>query len=81
MAEKRFADGGVEGLAERSGQPRSCPTATCLDLEERIVGLRKELADEGKDHGTDPILWAAMTHIRRCRKSDVPTTYDVAVNT
>jgi len=58
--QKRFADGGVEGLAERSRQPRSSPTATCLDLEERIVGLRKELADQGKDHGPDPIRWALL---------------------
>jgi len=55
--QKRFADGGVDGLAERSRRPRSSPGSTGLELEERIVRLRKELADSGADHGPDPIRW------------------------
>lgn len=58
--QKRFADGGVDGLAERSRRPRSSPGSTSLELEELIVLRRKELADEGEDHGPDPIRWALL---------------------
>jgi transposase InsO family protein len=58
--QKRFADGGVDGLAERSRRPRSSPAATVVELEERIVRLRKELAEAGADHGPDPIRWVLL---------------------
>jgi transposase InsO family protein len=55
---RRFADGGVEGLAELSRRPHSSPTATAVGVEELIVRTRKELAGAGADHGPDPIRWA-----------------------
>jgi transposase InsO family protein len=58
--QRRFAEGGVDGLAERSRRPRSSPGSTSLELEELIVRRRKELADAGADHGPDPIRWALL---------------------
>src|ERR1019366_8428435 len=58
--QKRFADGGVDGLAERPRRPRASPAATGVELEERIVRLRKELAEAGADHGPDPIRWVLL---------------------
>ena len=58
--QKRFAADGIDGLAERSRRPRSSPAATTVELEERIILVRKELADTGADHGPDPIRWALL---------------------
>lgn len=57
---RRFAADGVDGLAERSRQPRSLPTVTPADIEDLIVETRKRLADAGADHGPDPIRWALL---------------------
>lgn len=57
---RRFADAGIDGLAERSRRPGSSPAATAVELEERIIRLRKELADGGADHGPDPIRWLLL---------------------
>jgi hypothetical protein len=57
---RRFAEGGVDGLAERSRRPISSPAATPADVEELIVLKRKELAGDGADHGPDSIRWALL---------------------
>ena len=51
----RFAAGGLDGLSERSRRPRRCPTATPAAVEDEIVTVRKELADDGADSGPESI--------------------------
>lgn len=55
---RRVAAEGVAGLQERSRRPGSCPGAVSAAVEERVLRVRKELADGGWDHGPDPIRWA-----------------------
>jgi transposase InsO family protein len=47
----RYRVGGDEGLEPRSKVPRRIPHRTSAELEDHIVALRKELADEGLDAG------------------------------
>jgi transposase InsO family protein len=42
---------GRAGLEERSRRPKRSPARTSVEIEERIVRIRKELDDEGLDHG------------------------------
>jgi transposase InsO family protein len=72
--QKRFAVGGVDGLAERSRRPLSCPTAIPVELEEQVVRLRKELSEMGADHGPDPIRWALL----RADPAVVPSRASIA---
>lgn len=48
---------GMAGLEERSRRPRRVPNRTAADVEERVVVLRKELAEGGHDHGATTIQW------------------------
>jgi transposase InsO family protein len=48
---RRAAAEGRVGLESRSRRPRRSPTRTSTTVEERIVRLRKELAEAGFDHG------------------------------
>jgi transposase InsO family protein len=52
---ERFARDGVEGLRELSRRPHTSANATPAVVEEVIVRLRKELADDGVDSGPDSI--------------------------
>jgi transposase InsO family protein len=70
---KRFADGGVDGLAERSRRPLTSPGATGAELEELVVAKRLELG-AGKDHGPDPIRWALIAD----GQVDVPSRATIA---
>jgi len=56
----RFAAEGVDGLAERSRRPHRCPAATPPAVEDEIVAIRKELADDGADNGPDSIRLALL---------------------
>lgn len=56
---KRYAEKGEAGLAPRSRRPKTSPTATSVALEDRIVGIRKELFDGGLDEGADSI-WSQL---------------------
>jgi transposase InsO family protein len=47
----RFREGGYEAIAPRSRAPRHIPHRTPDELEDAIVALRKELADQGLDAG------------------------------
>jgi transposase InsO family protein len=49
--QRRFAEEGEAGLADRSRRPRSCPHATPVQVEEVIVRLRKQLAEDGEFNG------------------------------
>ena len=54
---KRYRAEGSAGLQDRSRVPKSSPNATPVEVEELIVRLRKELDDEGLDHGPATIVW------------------------
>src|SRR5664280_101689 len=58
---KRFKEGGTEALEPRSRAHLSDPNKTSLDLEDRIVSLRKELLDFGVDADAATI----ETHLSR----------------
>jgi transposase InsO family protein len=53
----RFRVEGSAGLAPRSRAPRSRPTTTPAHVAEAVVRARKELADQGWDHGALTIHW------------------------
>jgi transposase InsO family protein len=48
---RRFKAEGQVGLEPRSRRPKQSPTKTPDEIEERIVRIRKELDDDGLDHG------------------------------
>ena len=61
---------GLDGLKERSRRPGSLPQQTPVEVEDRIVRLRKELDDAGLDHGAATIQW----HLgRRGKLAKVPS--------
>ena len=62
---RRFAAEGVTGLLPRSRRPRSSPTRVSPEMEERIVGLRRELGAAGWDNG-------ALSIFYRLRRAGVP---------
>ena len=68
----RYRAEGEAGLAPRSRRPRSSPTATPTELEDEIVLLRKQLAEEGLDAGAVTIHW----HLGR-RHDDVPSVSSI----
>src|SRR5262245_18447518 len=47
----------VAGFEPRSRRPHRFSAAVAVEVEEAVVGLRKELADEGHDHGARSIQW------------------------
>ena len=54
---KRFAEGGVGGLADRSRRPHRSPGACPVAVEDLIVTWRKRLEEDGADAGPDSIAW------------------------
>ena len=52
---RRFELEGVDGLVERSRRPRGCPHATPAAIEDEIVAVRKQLADDGGYDGPESI--------------------------
>lgn len=48
---------GLDGLEERSRRPHTSPQRTPVQVEDRVVRLRKELDDAGLDHGATSIQW------------------------
>ncbi|MER6951917.1 helix-turn-helix domain-containing protein [Nonomuraea sp. NPDC000554] len=53
----RYRAGGEAAFEPRSRRPRTSPNAIDADTVELIVRLRKELADQGLDAGSDTIAW------------------------
>jgi transposase InsO family protein len=51
----RFRAGGDEAIEPRSRAPRTIPHRTSVEVEDEIVGLRKELTDLGLDAGAQTI--------------------------
>jgi transposase InsO family protein len=56
----RFREYGSAGLTPRSRAPRTHPTATAAHVAEAVVRARKELADQGWDHGAQTIRWRLL---------------------
>ena len=56
----RFKAEGSAGLAPRSRAPHSRPSSTADHVGEAVVRARKELADEGWDHGALTIRWRLL---------------------
>jgi transposase InsO family protein len=63
---RRFRAEGVLGLLPRSRRPVGSPGRTRSATEERIVGLRAQLARDGLDNGAKSIFY------RLCREGMVP---------
>jgi transposase len=58
----RYRAEGESAFTPRSRRPRSSPIATPGATVERIVRLRKELAEQGLDAGPDTICWHLGHH-------------------
>jgi transposase InsO family protein len=58
----RYRAEGESAFTPRSRRPRSSPNATPEATVERIVRLRKELAEQGLDAGPDTICWHLGHH-------------------
>ncbi|MDD7969464.1 IS481 family transposase [Actinomycetospora lemnae] len=56
----RFLEHGSAGLTPRSRAPHTHPTSTPAHVAEAVVRARKELADEGWDHGAQTIRWRLL---------------------
>jgi transposase InsO family protein len=53
----RFREGGYGAIAPRSKAAKTIPHRTPAEVEDRIVELRKELADQGLDAGAETIRY------------------------
>lgn len=55
---RRFTEHGLAGLQERSRRPNSSPGQTPAAVEEAVLRARKQLLEQGRDHGPQSIVWA-----------------------
>lgn len=55
---RRFAQDGIAGLQDRSRRPNSSPGQTAASVEEAVLRKRKQLLEQGCDHGPQSIVWA-----------------------
>lgn len=55
---RRFGEDGIAGLQERSRRPRHSPEQTDAGVEEAVLRARKQLLEQGCDHGPQSIVWA-----------------------
>jgi transposase InsO family protein len=55
---RRFRGGGIEGLQELSRRPLTSPGQTAVQVEDLIVLRRKQLIEQGLDHGAQSIVWS-----------------------
>jgi transposase len=62
---KRFRAEGVEGFFPRSRRPLGSPSLTAAHVQDAIVRARKELAEDGLDHGATSIGWWLQDHRQR----------------
>jgi transposase InsO family protein len=76
---RRYAAGGLDGLEARSRAPRSSPQRIDDDVEDAIVGLRKELLDLGVDAGPATIQFHLRRRRTRGRVPAVATIWRVLV--
>jgi transposase InsO family protein len=66
---RRFAQHGLAGLQEQSRRPVSSPGQTAAVVEEAVLRKRKQLLEQGLDHGPQSIVWA----LERDEMPDVPS--------
>lgn len=66
---RRYQAGGLEALESLSRAPRGRPGRTSVEIEDKIVALRKELNDRGVDAGPATIQW----HLGRGSVKPVPS--------
>jgi transposase InsO family protein len=55
---RRFLEAGIDGLTELSRRPLSCPGQTPAEVEELVLRRRKQLLEQGLDHGPQSIAWS-----------------------
>jgi transposase InsO family protein len=55
---RRFHEEGLAGFEERSRRPRTSPGQTAAVVEEAVLRKRKQLIEQGCDHGPQSIVWA-----------------------
>jgi transposase InsO family protein len=55
---RRFGEEGLAGFEERSRRPKSSPGQTAAEVEEAVLRKRKQLIEQGRDHGPQSIVWA-----------------------
>jgi transposase InsO family protein len=55
---RRFGEDGLAGLQQRSRRPNSSPGQTPAAVEEAVLRQRKQLLEQGLDHGPQSIVWA-----------------------
>jgi transposase InsO family protein len=55
---RRFSQEGLAGLEDRSRRPVSCPGQTSAAVEEVVLRKRKQLLEDGRDHGPQSIQWS-----------------------
>jgi transposase InsO family protein len=55
---RRFREDGLAGLEERSRRPKCSPGQTAAEVEEAVLRKRKQLIEQGLDHGAQSIVWA-----------------------
>jgi transposase InsO family protein len=68
----RYREHGEAGLTPRSRRPVSSPRAVPTEIEDEVVMLRKQLAEEGLDAGAVTIHW----HLSR-RHEQVPSVSSI----
>ena len=68
----RYREHGDAGLTPRSRRPHTSPTAVATEIEDEVVMLRKQLAEEGLDAGAVTIHW----HLSR-RHDTVPSVSSI----
>ena len=54
---RRFGQNGLAGLQEQSRRPNSSPGQTPAAVEEAVLRQRKQLLEQGLDHGPQSIVW------------------------
>jgi transposase InsO family protein len=64
-----FQDQGLPGLQERSRRPMSSPGQTSAAVEEVVLRRRKQLLEDGRDHGPQSIQWS----LQRDEYANVPS--------
>jgi transposase InsO family protein len=55
---RRFRDGGIDGLQDRSRRPLTSPGQTSPEVEDVVLRRRKQLLEQGCDHGPQSIVWS-----------------------
>ena len=61
---RRFGQNGLAGLQEQSRRPNSSPGQTPAAVEEAVLHQRKQLLEQGLDHGPQSIVWALQRQNR-----------------